>query len=49
MLTFIKMVTSHEEPSAFFGDDFRAMALFAGIGLLVALIALSTGEQGVWL
>jgi hypothetical protein len=49
MPTFIKLVTPLEEPFAFFGDDFRAVALFSGIGLVVALIAVSTGVQGVWL
>ena len=49
MPTFIKMVTPLEEPLAFFGDDFRAAALFGGIGLLVSLIAVITGVQGVWL
>lgn len=49
MPTFIKLVTPLEEPLVFFGDDFRAVALFSGIGLLVSLIAVSTGVQGVWL
>jgi hypothetical protein len=49
MPTFIKMVTLPEQPLAFVGDDFRAAALFGGIGLLVALIAASTGVQGAWL
>jgi len=49
MPTFIKTITPREEPLPFFGDDFRAAALFSGIGLLVSLIAVSTGVQGVWL
>jgi hypothetical protein len=49
MPTFIKLVTPLEEPLVFFGDDFRAAALFGCIGLVVALIAVSTGVQGVWL
>ena len=49
MPTFVKMVAPLEEPFAFFSDDFRAVALFGGIGLLVSLIAVSTGVQGVWL
>jgi hypothetical protein len=34
---------------ALFGDDVRAIALFSGIGSVVALIAVSSGVQGVWL
>jgi hypothetical protein len=49
MPTFIKMVVKLEEPAEFFGDDFRAVALFSGIGLLLTLIAVSKGMQGVWL
>ena len=49
MPTFIKMVAKLEEPAGFFGDDFRAVALFSGIGLLLTLIAVSKGVQGVWL
>jgi hypothetical protein len=30
-------------------DDFRTVVLFSGIGLLVLLIAVCTGVQGVWL
>jgi hypothetical protein len=48
MPTFIKMVAKLEEPAGFFGDDFRAVALFGGIGLLLTLIAVSKGVQGVW-
>jgi len=43
------MVVKLEEPAEFFGDDFRAVALFSGIGLVLALIAVSNGVQGVWL
>jgi hypothetical protein len=49
MPTFIEMVAKLEEPAGFFGDDFRAVALFGGIGLLLTLIAASKGVQGVWL
>ena len=31
------------------GDDYRAIAPFIGIGLVVAAIAVSTDVQGVWL
>ena len=46
---FIKMVIKLEEPSWLLSDDFCAVALFSGIGLVVALIAVSRGVQGVWL
>jgi hypothetical protein len=49
MPTFIKMIVELEQASEFPGDEFRAAALFASIGLVAALIAVSTGEQGVWL
>jgi hypothetical protein len=49
MPTYIRMVAGLEEPPELFGDEFRAIALFAGIGLLVAFIAVSSGVQGVWL
>jgi len=47
MPTFIRMVAEFEEPAEFLSDEFRA--LFSGIGLLVMLIAVCTGVQGVWL
>jgi hypothetical protein len=49
MPTFIKMAVKLEEPVRLFSDDFRAVALFSGIGLAVTLIAVSCGVQGVWL
>ena len=49
MPTFIKMVTKLEEPAEFFGDDFRGVALFCGTELVLTLIAVSNGVQGVWL
>ena len=49
MPTFIKMAVKLEEQAGFFSDDFRAVALFSGIGLAVTLIAVSCGVQGVWL
>jgi hypothetical protein len=48
MPTFIRMVTELE-PAELFSDDFRAVVLFSGIGLLVSLIAVCAGMQGVWL
>jgi hypothetical protein len=49
MPTFIKMIVELEQASAFPDDDFLAAALFGWIGLTAMLIAVSTGEQGVWL
>jgi hypothetical protein len=49
MPAFIRMVAKLEEPVEFFGDDFRAVVLFSGIGLVLTLIAVSNGVQGVWL
>ena len=49
MPTFIRMVAELEEPAELLSDDFRAVVLFSGIGLLVSLIAACTGVQGVWL
>jgi len=49
MPTFIKMIAQLEQPPESPGDDIRAATLFASIGLVVALIAVSTGVQGVWL
>ena len=49
MPTFIEMVVKLEETSGFFSDEFRAVALFSGIGLVAALIAVICGTQGVWL
>jgi len=48
MPTFIKMTVELEQASEFPGDDFRTAAPFGWIGLVVALIAVITGEQGVW-
>jgi hypothetical protein len=49
MTTFIRMVAELEEPAEFLSDEFRAVVLFGGIGLVVMLIAVCTGVQGVWL
>ena len=49
MPTFVRMVAALQEPAEFFSDDLRAVVLFCGIGLLVSLIAVYTGVQGVWL
>jgi hypothetical protein len=32
-----------------YSEDFLAVASFSGIGLIIALIAVFCGEQGVWL
>jgi len=49
MPTFIRMVAELEEPAKFLSDEFCSVVLFCGIGLLVSLIAVCTGVQGVWL
>jgi hypothetical protein len=49
MPTFIRMFAKLEEPAELLSDDFQAVVLFSGIGLLVSLIAVCTGVQGVWL
>jgi hypothetical protein len=49
MPTLIRMVAKLEEPAELLSDDFLAVVLFGGIGLLVSLIAVCTGVQGVWL
>ena len=49
MPTFIRMAVTLEEPAELLSHDFRAIVLFGGIGLLVSLIAVCTGVQGVWL
>jgi hypothetical protein len=49
MPTFIRMFAKLEEPAELLNDDFQAVVLFSGIGLLVSLIAVCTGVQGVWL
>jgi hypothetical protein len=48
MPTFTEMVAKLEDPAGFFGDDFAAVVPFSGIGLLLTLIAVSKGVQGVW-
>ena len=37
-----------KEPMKFFSNDFLAVALFSGIGLVVSLIAVICDEQGSW-
>ena len=45
----IRIFAKLEEPAELLSDDFRAVVLFSGIGLLVSLIAVCTGVQDVWL
>jgi len=40
---------SMQEPDEIFSNDFFAVALFSGIGLVVSLIAVICSEQGSWL
>jgi hypothetical protein len=49
MPIFIKTIVAFEQVSEFPSDQFRAAALFGLIGAMAMLIAVSTGEQGVWL
>jgi hypothetical protein len=49
MPAFTRMFAKLEEPAELLSDDFQAVVLFSGIGLLVWLIAVCTGVQGVWL
>jgi hypothetical protein len=49
MPTFIKMVVKLEAPAKLLDDDLRAVILFSGIGLLLTLVAVGCGVQGVWL
>ena len=48
MPTFIKMAISLDKPAPRFSDDFIAVALFSGIGLVMTLVAVSCGVQGAW-
>jgi hypothetical protein len=49
MPTYIRIVARLEEPAEFLSDHHRAIALFIGIELVVALIAVASGVQGAWL
>ena len=49
MPTFIRTFAKLEGPAEHLSDDFRAVVLFSGIGLVVMLIAVCNGVQGVWL
>ena len=35
-------------PSKILTDDFFAVAIFSGVGLLVSLVAIICGQQGLW-
>jgi len=35
-------------PSKTLSDDFFAVAIFSGIGLLISLFAVICGQQGLW-
>ena len=49
MRTFIKMVAKLDRPVQILSDEFLAVAMFSGIGLLLTLVVLCFGVQGVWL
>jgi hypothetical protein len=38
-----------QQAGRFFSEEFHTVALFSGIGLLVSLVAVFFGEQGVWI
>ena len=38
-----------QQAARFFTEEFHTVALFSAIGLLVSLIAVFSGEQGVWI
>ena len=42
-------VAGTQKAARFFTTEFLAVAQFSAIGLLVALVAAFSGEQGVWL
>jgi len=48
MPIFIHTATKLREPVRLFSDDFLAVAIFSGIGLVLTLVAISSGVQGVW-
>lgn len=39
----------HKLQKVWSSDDFRAVATFSAIGLLVGLLAIACGVQGVWM
>ena len=41
--------TAVPDTSQFLSDDFLGVVLFSGIGLLVSLVAVICGVQGVWI
>jgi hypothetical protein len=45
-----RVAKTHDAPTllGISGDDFFAVALFSGIGLLATLIAIMCGVQGSW-
>ena len=36
-------------PSKTLTDDFFAIAIFSGVGLLISLVAILCGQHGLWL
>jgi hypothetical protein len=54
MPTNIPIATRHtkvagiKNSSMLFSDEFFAIALFSGIGLLLSLIAIICDQQGIW-
>jgi hypothetical protein len=48
MPTFINTAAKLQEPMEILSEELRAVLLFGGIGLAVALVAVGCGVQGVW-
>jgi hypothetical protein len=48
MPTFVRSVPVAREPGRLISDELWPIALFCGIGLLVSLVAIGTGVEGVW-
>ena len=48
MPTFVRTVPYKEKLTINVSAELLSIALFCGISLLVGLIAVSCGEQGVW-
>jgi len=48
MPTTIPAVSRDANAAGIFNDDFFAVALFSGIGLLATLISIVCGVQGSW-
>ncbi len=48
MPTLVRSVADLAKPVPLFSADFWSVTVFCGIGLLVSLVAMVAGDQGVW-